>query len=225
MEQSDIKPFCFDTINTFSELLAYFDGLYDHVEEEKLNLYINLQETPGLEKTFWGIAKSHRFEQFWPRMLTYSFITILFSFAEINLEQTCELLFIRDRLSDRGKNMNVNGYPGGITKCMDYLDDYLHIKRDNISQWPKIVALNKIRDCIVHTAGRLEKSRDRKYLENLLRKHPKEITLTDHPVLEERQILLDFDYCRGLCISTSHFFEDLFRKTDMADIEWPMKLA
>lgn len=225
MEQSEIKPFCFETIYTFSELLEYFDGFYNHIEERKLDLYINIQRTPGLEKTFWGITKSQRFEQFWPSILTYSFITMLFSFTEVSLEETRDILSERDRLNTQASDSKVKANQDKIKQCMDYLDKYFHIKRDDIPQWPEIVALHKIRNCIVHASGRIEKSSDRKYLKDLLQKYSKEITLTNNLVLEERQIVLDFDYCRRLCISTRHFFESVFRKTNMADIEWPMKLA
>jgi len=221
METREYKSFCGETVIVFSELNNYLEEMMKLIDGHRLDKLLQLQSTPVLEETFWWKNAEWRVEKFWPLTLNYSFVIMLFVNIETRLNHTCNILYERDSLPLQVKEIR----GGSIEKCILYLDRFENLEHNKISSWSQIDAINKIRDCIVHTSGKIENSRDEKYLQNLIKRYPKQINLSDSHFGMEKVLILESDYCRSLCISSRKFFEDVFRKTNLADIDWPNKLA
>jgi hypothetical protein len=143
-----------------------------------------------------------------PNALHYSFIMLLFLTVEDRLKKICDLLQQIKNLPLRSKDLRGDS----IEQGMIFLDKLAGISRNDIKHWPKITDLLKIRNCIVHTSGRIEFSRDKAYLKELIQKNPKHLRLSDDSSPEDKVIIVEHSYCMLSTSVAREFFEEVCEK-------------
>ncbi len=146
---------------------------------------------------------------FFPNSFRYSFIVLLFIHFEQLLQELCDLLAQINNLPKVSK-------VGVLKSCGKFLETFLGIKRDVLSKWSRVIELCKLRNCIVHTRGIIDKSRECKYLEELTSK-TNFLTLSNYGNM--RRIIINKNYCMLLTADIRDFFYEIFKLIDFPNFD------
>jgi hypothetical protein len=205
--------FCLDTLHLFEDLADYiwkarkqFNKLRKE-EWEKLNSFA--EEIRPLR---WAL-ESRRLDHIFPMTLHYSFVVLIFLEIENRLKITCDVIKQVRELPLRSKDLRGDT----LEQCMLFLDKFVSIGREQVVNWQAISDLAKVRNCIVHTNGRVEDSKDKIYLYTLIKKHPEFFKLTETSLVEEGRLMVEHNYCFTTTAKAKDFFEDIFVKTKLMD--------
>ncbi len=168
------------------------------VEQEKLKHFNDYKKDIR-----WAL-ESWQLKTFFPSSLRYSFVVLLHIHVEQNLHKICELISQINKLPIKEKDLKGDI----IERFVKYFDKFLSIKITEFTKWPKVIELSKIRNCIVHTGGEIDKSKDLKYLEDLIRKTD---LLDSSSQKTLRRIIIKRDYCMILTAGMRDFFYDILK--------------
>ena len=114
----------------------------------------------------------------------YSFIIITYSFLERAMIDLC--VFIKDKNELKLTHADLRGT--GITQSQKYLEKVCDINfPTESSEWKNILNFQKIRNCIVHAIGDIEKSKDTVKLKEIL-SNDKYLSLKITPLKYKRNI-------------------------------------
>lgn len=102
------------------------------------------------------------YDYMFPRSVRYSFIVLLFLVVESQLVLLCEDLRDRGNFSERVQDLNGEA----ISRCKEYLTRVAGLP-DNHLVWEKIKDLAKVRNCIVHALGKVDRSPRNTHLRQL----------------------------------------------------------
>ena len=203
--------FSLETFDTFNGLIDYVWKARQMFNDLRKRERDNLMLMPEEARTFRWDFESRHHDYLFPMALHYSFIVLIHIEVEARLKATCDII-----QKMRGIPLNARDLRGDtIEQCMIFLDKLVGIPRDKFSYWPDIADLAKIRNCIVHASGRIEKSRDKVYLHRLVQQKPNFLYLSDATDLEDKQLVLKHDYCMYMTAHAREFFVELFMYTDM----------
>lgn len=155
-------------------------------------------ELPGFEITF---------DQVFPRCLRYSFIVFLYSVVETELEALRGELIKRRELSEGPVSVKVSP----LERCKTFLSANFSFDFGSIPVWEKLLTLEKVRDCIVHTGGRIEVSRDRAFLEKMA-KSDIGFGISEHSVFRDR-LHIEQEFCVSSANAAITFFDFVFERT------------
>lgn len=209
----DLNPsgFCIVTYMTFIGLRDYIDKSEFQLAtlaDEELNdpKYLNPPEgEPGIGYIM------YQHEHLFPLSLRYSFVVLLYLIIEDRLRQACNLIQKIRALPIRAKDLRGDT----LEQCMIFLDKLVGIQRQSISTWQRISDLSKIRNCIVHSSGRVEESRDKDYLKLLAKQENSLIDLSDNEQPTETQLVISPEYCVISTLVAGRFFEEIFEAANL----------
>ncbi len=209
----------FDKTNFRLEIEVSFVRLSHYLEKmgEQLNaLSVKEREQArifsGRGYALYQLATSGIYDHEFPNTLHYSYIVLLFITIEDCLNKTCDLLHQANKLPLRAKDLRGDA----IGQCMRFLDKLAGIPRDDLLYWPQISDLSQIRNCIVHTSGHIELSRDKKHLLELVQKQPDALKLSEHENHEDRVLVVEHSYCMHSTENARNFFKEILEKAGMA---------
>ena len=134
--------------------------------------------------------------------LRYSFVVSMQIIFETRLRAFCDDVWKEKRLEVKIKDF-IEGR-GPIERAKIYLAKHVQIDFGQMPVWCRLMNLQKVRDCIVHTNGFVVNSRDCNDLENLVGKNGG-ISLD-----EADHLLLSEDYCRQSIDDIEVFFRHVF---------------
>ncbi|HYX71535.1 MAG TPA: hypothetical protein VE732_02085 [Nitrososphaera sp.] len=209
MADFKMSKFSDETFFIFSELADYVWKMREHLD------HLIIKEKEITLSGFSGSAlrlrqgiEEWKHNQLFPNALHYSFIMLLFITVEERLKKICDLVQQKKNLPLRSKDLRGDS----IEQGMIFLDKLAGISRDDIKHWPKITDLLKIRNCIVHTSGRIEFSRDKAYLKELIQKNPEYLKLSAHNPPEDKVLIVEHPYCMQSTKDAQEFFEEICEK-------------
>lgn len=194
-----------ETIWLLDDLLDYLDTLEKELGNSKERdlariraFYCREDDEP--ERSTELYDHYQRFEHRLPSMLRYSFIVLLFILFEDRAKSLC--LEIKKRnssiLIDLGE---LKG--GAVERVKLFLTKVIVIFSTDSVHWKKLEILQKVRDCIVHTNGFFNDSRDREFLDQLIRKNIGINCLNQRLEIEKR-------FCQSILEDTISFFNNVY---------------
>jgi hypothetical protein len=203
MVLSDFEKHRIDTEFALSQVAQYYNALEDQIhrlKDEKLEQVRKLVEEGRLPN---GFEQSfiEGFEITIARNFRYSYIVLLCLVAENRLEAICDYVQKQKALPLRARDLAGDSF----AKCTKYLKQMAQVPLTQITYWAEADDLLKIRNCIVHTEGRIQKSRDSGRLRDLC-KQKKGITRSGE---EPNEVLvIGPQYCIAV---TDHMIETFSR--------------
>jgi len=146
------------------------------------------------------------FNEIFPRCLRYSFVVFLYSVMETQLDALCNE--IRKR---RGLPEELRDKRTPLERCKDFISKSFGIDFGKTPTWEALTVLEKVRDCIAHTGGRVEDSRDRDFLE-IKAKAGIGLAFSDHSISKGR-IIVEHKFCADTSDAAISFFGMVFERT------------
>ncbi len=209
MAKFKIANFAGETSFLFSELADYIWKMRHQLEQLVIKERdITAKEFDGDSLRFRQAMESWKHDYLFPNALHYSFIVLMFITIEDHLKKTCDLIQQANNTPLRAKDLRGDS----IEQGMIFLDKLAGIPRSELSYWPQISDLVKIRNCTVHTNGHIELSRDKAYLKELIKKNPDHLKLSDHEAPEDKLLIIEHSYCMLSTRDAREFFEEICRK-------------
>lgn len=132
-------------------------------------------------------------------------MVLLFLTVENQLYGLCDEIKKRRSLPIRAKELSGDA----IAKCKTYIRKVAGITNVNDELWQKVEDLAKIRNCIVHTLGKVEFSSDQKRLRDLAAKDIGVSISEDYP-LDKGVLLVTPDFCKQSVEEVTRLFDEIF---------------
>lgn len=199
-----------ETNFAFDKLRDYFEAVerqFEAVREEE-RARTDLTPPPGLsEDDYQEWYSEHqaevqfieeRYELDFPSKMRFSFIILLHIMLEDRLRATCNEIQRRKALTITEKDLR--GAP--FERVKNFLKKIAGINFENQKGWQELKDLQMIRDCIVHTNGRIAESRDKNRIYDLCKK---QIGISD----VEGYLSVEKTFCLKSVVEVSSFFNDL----------------
>lgn len=139
-----------------------------------------------------------RYEHDFPSKTRYSFVVLLHIVLEDRLRATCNEIQKRRNLPITEKDLK--GAP--LERVSIFLKKIAGIDYNDQAGWQKLKDLQMIRDCIVHTNGKIDESRDKKRIYDLSKKN---IGISS----EDGSLAVDKSYCICALEAISAYFTGL----------------
>lgn len=209
--------FAFDNLKDYLELV---ESQFETVRELERNR-TNFAPPPGMSECeyleWYDDYKAEvmffedRYERDFPSKIRYSFIVLLHIVLEERLSATCKEIVKRKGLAVAEK------YSKGaaLERAKTFLIEVAAINFDK-QGWQELKDFQMIRNCIVHTNGRIEESRDKKRISDLC-KRGKGISDTDGFLRIEKT------FCDRTLQSMSVFFKNLLDSTGFGSCQITME--
>jgi hypothetical protein len=196
-----------DTEYSLSNLGDYLEVIESQFESariaERSRIPQKLNAGLSEEEYFEWEAKVHaykeQYEQVFPSNIRYSFIVLMHIFFETRLKDACDEISKRRNLTLTESDLNGSS----IERANKFLDKIAGIKVKDHHTWQWLKDLQKIRDCIVHTNGRVSLSRDKNHIVSLCRKG-KGLSINGESLIIEKS------YCSNSIKVIKIFFKHLF---------------
>jgi hypothetical protein len=142
------------------------------------------------------------YNYFFPRSLCYSFVVLLFLVLENQLGLLCDEIMKR-----RDLNLQATDFSGSALKrAKTYLEKVVGITGID---WEKVEDLSKVRNCFVHTLGKVELSTDKERLHHLA-KESFGISISGSDYSDAGVILITTEYCANSLVNVRKFFDAIF---------------
>jgi hypothetical protein len=205
---------CFETLNTFMDLADYIWKAREQFNKLREYEQARLGDFPEAVRPLRAALEGPRHDSIFPRALHFSFTVLIFIEIENRLRTTCDIYQKAHGVPIRARDLRGDS----IEQCMLFLDKFANVPRNSIVNWLDIADLIKVRNCIVHSSGRIDESRDKSYLEELIRKKPEYFRLEE---LDngEKQLIVEHRYCFWLTKQARDFFQDTFLRTGLMQAE------
>jgi hypothetical protein len=194
--------FAFSNLGDYLELIEGQFEILREKEQKKIpqNPPAGLTEEELAEWQADIIIFERRYFHDFPSIIRYSFVVQLHILLETRLKAICDEISKRKGLGL--KESDFKGSP--IERVCVFLEKVMKLPVKEHSTWEWLKNLQKVRDCIVHSNGNIELSRDKKYLIDLCRN--KRIGLS----VESGTLMIDRDYCDESLKMINSFFQELF---------------
>jgi hypothetical protein len=140
-----------------------------------------------------------RYERDFPSKIRYSFVVLLYIVLETRLRAACDE--ITKRRSLEKKESEIRG--AALERAKAFLKKVAKLPSGDQMIWEWLIDFQKVRDCIVHTNGRVEKSRDKDRLNHLCNEN---VGLSS----EAGSLMIERHYCTKTLEMTKSYFEHLF---------------
>lgn len=182
------------------------------IESKELAQIRDMAAAQNWEYDDWAVAKQEHemtFDMLVPNYFRYSCIVLLYLVLESKLKEMCEIAHEAtpgEPLPDFGQDF--------VRRCKRYLKDAAGFSSKH---WEHIENLSKIRNCVVHTSGKVE-GKHCKQIEQLARvgigiavsgnerNMPTELL----PLyLEDNMLMIEPQYCRWIIKAVHEFFEEV----------------
>jgi len=155
-------------INEYEILGDYIYKFYSQIsklkeiEIQKLFTYFPNDERFQLLR--WSLEMP-KLDIFFPMFLNYSFVTLIFSIMENHIAKICDLFSEIKHIPIKSKDLRGSGFERHIK----FLERFNGFSRNDIAIWPQISNLEKIRNCIVHAFGFIDRSTDAKTIREMIK--------------------------------------------------------
>lgn len=194
-----------ETESLLRDLSDYLNALEEglsKVDEEKSRRFDQHSgDIDGESDMNWEVEEySLRFGIKFPNMLRYSFIVLLFILFERRTRSLCKEIRSRKNLLIL-KLDDLNG--GFVERVRLFLTKVVSLVPADSVHWKELEVLQKVRDCIVHTNGFLQDSRDQEFLTNLVTKKIGISCFDDY-------LTLEYEFCKTMLKSVKNFFDAVY---------------
>jgi hypothetical protein len=199
--------FVFKTISAFLAIQRYFELIESQIGKVKDEEWEKLKELPipkddeeyQTEYIPTIGAHKHEFEKLLPRLVSYSFVVMLFSELEFRIKEICKELRKRENIP-----VKLNEFSGDL---VDKFSKFL--RKANESQVEKevkieIKSFKEIRNCIVHNNGFLGNDKRSDRVRNLAKN---ELHIKIECDKNTERIIIN----NAFCYSRIEFFIKMFR--------------
>lgn len=168
-----------ETDFTFRDLKTYLETIEKQLEtiREEARARINTTPPPGMTREEYAEWYSEyevdissfeeRYERDFPSKSRYSFLVLLHIVLEDRLRATCNEIQKRRNLPIMEKDLK----GAALERANSFLKKVAGINYNNQTDWQNLRDLQSIRDCIVHTNGRIDESRDQRRINDLCKKN------------------------------------------------------
>jgi hypothetical protein len=199
--------FVFKTISAFQAIQRYFELIESQIEKVKDEEWEKLKELPvpkddEEKQTEYDPtigAHKHEFEKLLPRLVSYSFVMMLFSELEFRLNAICRELKKRENVP-----VKINDFRGDLIERFSKFLKVAGKPQLKGNEKSEIKAFMEIRNCIVHNNGFLENFSKSDYLRNIAKTNLHiDITGTN----KSEKIIVN----NAFCFSRIKFFITMFR--------------
>ena len=160
--------FALDNIKDYIEMIeAQFDTVRK-LEMEKIpqNPPSGLSEEDFAEWQSEINFLEDRYERDFPSKIRYSFLVLLYIVFETRLKAACDEIAKRRNLELKENELKGSS----IERAKLFLEKVAKVTVKDQATWQGILDFQKVRDCIVHSNGEVEISRDKKRIEDLCKK-------------------------------------------------------
>lgn len=197
-----------DRLNGLANYLAIMDAQVTRIEAEQAEeLKEDLETLPDswseTDKISFVQWREHQYQQFintFAESFRYSFIVLIWLVIEDELKRVCvEVQHRKGIVPQQWQSKGV------ISQCKNVLKDVAGISFQNIAYWSNIRDLQKVRDCIVHTSGFVNSSRDKIYLIRLA-EGENHLQIDDY----DGRLRITNEFCKSAVQSTIDFFTEVF---------------
>jgi hypothetical protein len=192
------------------ELKRYADALEGALEEEKRRLEKDSEERAStmteeqrMELYEWAYDDFYRLGETFPRILRYSLFVHTYSLLEHTILRIADHLRNSRKLDLSPSDLRDEG----ITRAKTFLKKVVRVSfPDNGTDWQDILALNHIRNIIVHNTGHFpEDHSKRKQIDAFMTRWSSDISLDNI-----RQFTLSDRFIEHVIETCKHFLDDVF---------------
>jgi hypothetical protein len=165
---TDIEHFCRESYDEFSHLGDYIWKMYqqiDSIRQVELRKLDDYFPNDPIARAWRWKRESERLDYIYPLAFNYSAVVQIFLTFETRLRRTCDLIYETKKLPIRAKELSGST----IERYLTYLDKFAGVEKIKLTLWQQIVALTKIRNCIVHTSGFFQDSSDSDAIRRLIK--------------------------------------------------------
>lgn len=240
--QQKLQQFCDETFEEFGHLSDYIWKFNLQINElrsvelQKLQYYF--PNDPTGQAIRWHY-QSQKLDYWFPVMLNYSFVVLVFITIETRLMKACDLISESRTLSIRAKDMAGNGFE----RYMSFLTKLVGIPRQKLTLWPQISRLATIRNCIVHASGFVEFSNDEKVIRSIaqdrsylskehlarIEKYDKEKNEDTRPIRIEKtdngeRLIIELDYSHNICFYGREFLMQILKEVGLPHVAYTYSL-
>jgi hypothetical protein len=217
-----INFFRIETEGLFRGLAEYHEKLEAQIPIIQQSEFEKVQEwskNESVEYAEYDIAIDDlrwNYDYYFPRSLRYSFIVLLFLVVEKQLTEFCKTLQEEHNLS-----IKVGDLRGDISeRAKIYIHKLGGIPDDKVN-WKNVGDLSVVRNCIVHTMGDVNNSRDRIYIQNLISLNIG-LSIGNEEFSERGKLQISAEYCTTAVQDIQFFFDELFDSAGMGE-KWSRK--
>jgi len=198
-----------ERLNGLINYLAIMDTQVEHIEiEQSEQLKKDLETIPNSwsdsdQYSFiqWRENEYQQFKSTFAESFRYSFIVLVWLVVEDELKRVCIEIQRRKELAPQKWKSN-----GVFVQCKEILKKVAGVSVENVAHWSSICDLQKIRDCIVHTSGFVNDSRDKDYLKKLVEGKRFNLQIDDY----DGRLRITTEFCKLAVQSTTEFFAEIF---------------
>lgn len=140
-----------------------------------------------------------RYERDFPSKIRYSFVVLLYIVLETRLKAVCDEISKRRSLELRESDLK----GAAIERAKAFLEKVAKLPSGDRMVWQRVRDFQKVRDCVVHTNGQIERSRDKERLNKLCREN---LGLSS----EAGSLMIERHYCTKMLEITKRYFGHLF---------------
>ncbi len=208
------------TLHQLREYIEHASNLITTIEHPN-----PVRSDPMLDEVL-AIYRTILREKIFPEALYYSFIVLLYGEIETSLKRMCDLFHEMRQTPLRAKELSGDT----LSQCMTFLHRLCGIPSEAIKSLPDIRDLAKVRNCIVHASGLIERvsDSDKKRIQQLAANSPALIQLRVEEDPDDTKLVLSLEYCRVSVEHASDFFQELLtaqRLRSAEDIEFVQWLS
>lgn len=208
------ETFCVQVLFTLHHLRRYIQhasSLLTTIDHPDL-----VHSDPKLDELLVNYRKNLR-ENIFPEALYYSFVILLYGIIENSLKQTCDLIHEMKKTPMRAKDLSGDT----LSQCMAFLYKLGGVPNDSIKSLSQIRDLAKVRNCIVHASGFIERINDgdKKRIHQLAANSPDLIELRTDTNPDDTKLVLSLKYCSTSVKHAFDFFEEVFRARHLLPTE------
>jgi hypothetical protein len=209
----DIESYFFITENNerlkgLGDYLAIMDTQVTRIEAEQAKkLEEDLQSIPDSlsdedQSSYiqWREDEYQLFQSTFAKSFRYSFIVLVWLVIEDELKRVC--IEIQQRKGLVPQKWKSNGI---FDQCKSILKEVAGVSIEKIVHWSSICDLQKIRNCIVHTSGFVNASKDKEHLIKLIERKHLSLQLDDY----DGRLQVSSEFCNESIQNTSDFFANV----------------
>jgi|GEM_PF-2244285 len=200
--------FVWDTLSSFRSIQRYFELVESQIKKVKDEEWEQLQQLPVPRdeeeyQTEYAPeigAHKHEYEEVLPRLVSYSFVLMLFSELEFRINEICRVLKKRENVP-----LKINDFKGNLierfTKFL-IIANKSQLEKNDRDEIDNFVV---VRNCIAHNNGFLSNFKDAKKLSNIA-KTERHLEIDGRG--ENARILV----LSGFLYSRFEFFMEMFKR-------------
>lgn len=191
-------------VNSVKDYLEMIEAQFDTVRKLEMEK-IPQNPPPGLSEEDYAEWQSEvnffedRYEHDFPSKIRYSFLVLLYVVFETRLKAACDEITERRNLALKENELKGSA----IERAKLFLEKVAEITLKDQVPWQDIMDFQKVRDCIVHSNGQIEISRDKKRIKDLCKK---DVGLS----VDAGSLIIDYKYCTRTLETVLGFFVQIF---------------